>query len=70
MMLVRISLAPFDLDLDPDPTFNIDADPDSAPHQRDADPRPLVFRPSTNPGLRFEPQSLHFERPRNFIATF
>jgi hypothetical protein len=62
MMRIRISLAFFDFDLYPDPTFNSDADP--APHQRDADLGPLVYRPSTNPGTRFRPESLYSKLPQ------
>jgi hypothetical protein len=35
-----------------DLAFYFNADPDPAPHQSDADLRPLVYRP---PGFRFEP---------------
>jgi hypothetical protein len=45
---------PFRFDLDPDPTFHFDADPDPpypdpAPHQGDANPRPLTYLPSKAP---------------------
>jgi hypothetical protein len=45
----------FHFDADPDPTFHFDAGPDldpgpaTAPHQSDANLRPLVYRPFTAP---------------------
>ncbi len=51
----------FPLDADPDSAVQCDADLDSAPHESDANLRPLVHGSIL---------SLYFERPRPFISLF
>ncbi len=68
----------FNFDADPDPAPHPDPsrkfiadlypDPDPALQQSNADLRPLVYRPSTNSGPHFEPQSLHCERHRSILS--
>jgi hypothetical protein len=48
--------------VDPDPAFHFSADLDLAPHQGDANLRPLACRPSRRLRLYFE--------PRNFIFLY
>jgi len=47
---------------------NVDRDPDSAPHQGDANLLSLAYRPSV--GLHLEPPRNYFERPQQILATF
>jgi hypothetical protein len=43
-LLFNAARGTFHFNADPDPTFHFNADPDLAPHQSDANLRPLVYR--------------------------
>jgi hypothetical protein len=49
--LMRIPDPAFHFNADPDPAFylNVDPDPDPVPHQRNANLRPLAYRPFKYP---------------------
>ncbi len=68
--LLKTSVAdPHHGDTDPDPSCHFDAhlDPDPAPHQSDANQRPLVYRPTR---LHSELPRFYCERPRPSTAPF
>ncbi len=55
----------FHICADPDPTFeyNADSDPDPAPHQRDANLQPLVYRTFIAPFLSLHASIVSIHRP-------